>query len=223
MQYLTRESSVRAISNITSLFHDIRGLYSKHGIDITKDVGRQNILISAAQEHFFADAINESFGVCSNDGRTGAADIIIECLDDRELECKVVCQSKSGSWQLQTDRATLEKKGSCDFLYLLFDRKHENVGVFLFSSLTAEDFKLPSPGSRGKARINKRTAFKKCIPLVGSFHDKRKAYMERYEREMCEAETEGQRKKAAQKLEMWYNKPSCYSIQLESLNEIQSK
>ena len=72
MQYLTRESSVRAISNITSLFHDIRGLYSKHGIDITKDVGRQNILISAAQEHFFADAINESFGVCSNDGRTGA-------------------------------------------------------------------------------------------------------------------------------------------------------
>lgn len=223
MQYLTRESSLKAIGNITSLFHDIRGLYSKYGIDISKDVGRQNILISAAQEHFFADAINESFGICSNDGRTGAADIIIECLDNRELECKVVCQGKTGSWHLQTDKATLEKKGSCDFLYLLFDRKHENVGVFLFPSLTPDDFKDPSPGSRGKARLNKRTAFKKCVPLVGSFHDKRRAYMERYEREMSEGETEAQRKKAAQKLEMWYNKPSCYSIQLESLNEIQSK
>jgi hypothetical protein len=75
--YLTRDSSVDAIRNINQLFCDIKKLYFSHGIDITNDVGRQNILISAAQEHFFASAINKSFGKASNDGRTGAADIII--------------------------------------------------------------------------------------------------------------------------------------------------
>lgn len=218
--YLTRDSSVDAIRNINQLFCDIKKLYFSHGIDITQDVGRQNILISAAQEHFFASAINKSFGNCSNDGRTGAADIIIECLDDRELECKVVCQGKTGSWHLQTDKATLEKKGTCDFLYLLFDRKHESVGVFLFPSLTPDDFKDPSPGSRGKARLNKHVAFKKCIPLVGGFDDKRLEYMEKYEEQMNTATTEKEKETAAQKLEMWYNKTSQYRIQLEDINEI---
>jgi hypothetical protein len=220
MQYLTRDSSVRAIRNINQLFSDIKGLYHSHGIDITGDVGRQNILISAAQEHFFAKAIHESFGECKNDGRTGMADIVISCLGDRELECKVVCQGKTGSWHLQTDKATLEKKGSCDFLYLMFDRKHERVGVFLFPSLTPDDFKDPSPGSRGKARLNKHLAFKKCIPLVGGFVDKRLEYMTKYEEAMSTAETEKERETAAQKLEMWYNKTSQFRIQLEDLNEI---
>lgn len=219
-QYLTRDSSLLAIRNINNLFSEIKDLYSSHGIDITGDVGRQNILISAAQEHFFADAINNTFGNCSNDGRTGAADIIIECLDNRELECKVVCQGKTGSWNLQTDKATLEKKGQCDFLYLLFDRTHTNVGVFLFPSLTAKDFKDPSPGSRGKARLDKGLAFKKCIPLVGSFEDKRKNYMKRYEKEMLNAKNEKDKQTAAQKLEMWYNKTSQYKIHLEELDDI---
>ena len=218
--YLTRDSSVSAIQNINKLFCQIKELYSAHGIDITNDVGRQNILISAAQEHFFANAIDQSFGTCSNDGRTGAADIIIECLDDRELECKVVCQGKTGSWHLQADKATLVKKGECDFLYLLFDRTHQNVGLLLFTALTPEDFKDPSPGSRGKARLNKHTAFKKCTPLIGSFEDKRLMYMQKYEERLASAKTEKEKETAAQKLEMWYNKPSQYSIQLEDLNDI---
>ena len=220
MQYLTRDSSLRAIRNIRELFTDIKGLYGSYGIDITGDVGRQNILISAAQEHFFAKVIDEDFGDCSNDGRTGEADIVINCMDDRELECKVVCQGKTGSWHLQADRTTLEKKGESDFLYLLFDRTHENVGLLLFKSLTPDDFKDPSPGSRGKSRLNKSSAFKKCIPLVGSFVDKRILYMEKYNKALSIAETEKQRKTAAQKIEMWYNKPSQYKIQLEDLNEI---
>jgi hypothetical protein len=218
--YLTRDSSVIAIQNINKLFCDIKKLYFSHGIDITHDVGRQNILISAAQEHFFASSINKSFGDCTSDGRTGAADIIIECLDNRELECKVVCQGKKGSWHLQTDKATLIKKGSCDFLYLLFDRTHKNVGLLLFNSLTPEDFKDPAPGSRGKARINKHTAFKKCTSLIGSFEDKRLSYMKKYEEQMITAETQRQKEIAAQKLEMWYNKTSQYKIQLEGIDDI---
>ena len=129
MSYLDRSSSVKAIKNISLLFTEVASVYDKYGIDIDRDVGRKNILISAAQEHFFADAIASVVGECSNDGRTGMADIVIDSLDNREVECKVVCRGKTGSWSLQADKATLERKGSCDFLYLLFDRNHENTAV----------------------------------------------------------------------------------------------
>ena len=180
MKYLDRENSISAIRSIKSLFSDLESVYSSYGIDISRDVGRKNILISAAQEHFFAEAINNIVKDCSNDGRTGMADIVIGSLDNREVECKVVCKGKTGSWSLQADKASLERKGSCDFLYLLFDRSHENVAVFLFSDLVADDFYDPAPGSRGKARLKKSTAFKKCVPLVGGFVNKRKQYMAKY-------------------------------------------
>jgi len=220
LRYLDRSSSVKAIKDIKSLFSDLDDVYSKYGIDISRDVGRKNILISAAQEHFFAEAIKGIVGDCSNDGRTGMADIVIGSLDDREVECKVVCQGKKGSWSLQADKASLERKGSCDFLYLLFDRDHENVAVFLFSDLVADDFYDPAPGSRGKARLKKSTAFKKCTPIVGSFKNLRKEYVDRYSADLSAAVTEAQKNKAEQKLEMWYNKEDSYRISLESVYEL---
>lgn len=220
MRYLDRSSSVKAIKDIKSLFSDLDDVYSKYGIDISRDVGRKNILISAAQEHFFAEAIKGIVGDCSNDGRTGMADIVIGSLDDREVECKVVCQGKKGSWSLQADKASLERKGSCDFLYLLFDRDHENVAVFLFSDLVADDFYDPAPGSRGKARLKKSTAFKKCTPIVGNFKNLRKEYVDRYSADLSAAVTEAQKNKAEQKLEMWYNKEDSYRISLESVYEL---
>ena len=221
MKYLDRKNSILAIKNIKSLFSDLEKVYSRYGIDISRDVGRKNILISAAQEHFFAQAIGNIVKDCTNDGRTGMADIVIESLDNREVECKVVCKGKSGSWSLQTDKASLERKGSCDFLYLLFDRLHDNVAVFLFSDLVAEDFYDPSPGSRGKARLKKSSAFKKCVPLVGSFSNQRTHYMARYLKESLASHSSKQsRDKAEQKYQMWYNKEDSYSIQLESINEL---
>lgn len=218
MAYLDRSSSISAINNIVSLFNDVSDVYKRHGIDIARDVGRKNILISAAQEHFFAEAISGIVGKCSNDGRTGMADIIIDCMDDKEVECKVLCQGKSGSWSLQADKATLERKGSCDFLYLLFDRSHENVAVLLFEDLVPDDFYDPSPGSRGKARLKKSSAFKKCIPLVGSFDNRRENYIRKYKKDLRSAMSLSSKKKAEQKLAMWYNKEDSYSIQLESIN-----
>ena len=216
--YLTREASVEAIKNITDLFTDINTLYDKYGIDLGNDVGRKNILISAAQEHFFAEAIKSVVGECSSDGRTGMADIVIESLDNREVECKVVCRGKTGSWSLQADKATLEKKGSCDFLYLLFDREHANVAVLLFEDLVPDDFYDPAPGSRGKARLKKSTAFKKCIPLVGGFKNLREEWVNEYLRRSKAATSPIQAKTAEQKMEAWYNKPDSYSIQLESVD-----
>ncbi len=218
--YLTREASISAIKNITDLFTDISALYDKYGIDLGNDVGRKNILISAAQEHFFAKAIESIVGDCSSDGRTGMADIVIGSMEDKEVECKVVCRGKSGSWSLQADKATLQKKGSCDFLYLLFDRSHENVAVLLFEDLVPDDFYDPAPGSRGKARLKKSSAFKKCTPLVGHFNNLREMWMEEYSRRMKAASTNEDKKKAEQKMQLWYNKPDSYNIQLESIDEL---
>lgn len=220
MKYLDRENSISAIKSIKSLFSDLESVYSNYGIDISRDVGRKNILISAAQEHFFAEAIGNIVKDCSSDGRTGMADIVIGSLEDREVECKVVCKGKTGSWSLQADKASLERKGSCDFLYLLFDRSHENVAVFLFSDLVADDFYDPAPGSRGKARLKKSTAFKKCVPLVGGFVNKRKQYMAKYLEESLHGSSLSARNKAEQKYKMWYNKEDSYSVQLECVNEL---
>jgi hypothetical protein len=219
-EYLDRKSSVEAIKSIKSLFSDLSGVYRKYGINIEQDVGRKNILISAAQEHFFAKAIADVVGECSNDGRTGMADIIIDSLDDREVECKVLCQGKKGSWSLQADKASLERKGSCDFLYLLFDRTHENVALFLFPDLTPEDFADPSPGSRGKSRLKKSSAFKKCKPIIGGFTNLREEWIKKYSLQAKNAKSLTHKKKAEQKVNMWYNKPDSYNIQLESVNEL---
>lgn len=221
MKYLDRKNSVMAIKGIKSLFSELENVYSNYGVDISRDVGRKNILISAAQEHFFAVAISNIVKDCTADGRTGMADIVIGGLDNREVECKVVCKGKSGSWHLQADKASLERKGSCDFLYLLFDRTHENVAVFLFNDLVPDDFYDPSPGSRGKARLKKSAAFKKCTPLVGSFLNKRKHYMKKYlEESLADNSSIKSKDKAEQKYQMWYNKEDSYSVQLENINEL---
>jgi len=220
--YLTRPAAIGAIENIMSFADDMQKTYEKHGIDLGSDVGRQNIILSPAQEHFFADAIRKAVGACRNDGRTGEPDIIITSLNNRELECKVVCKGKAGSWHLQADRTSLQDGKSLDFLYLLFDREYKNVAVFLFKDLIYDDFKVPSPGSRGKSRMNKKTAFKKCIPLVGGFFDKKERYIQRYEKDLKLASTPFEAKKATQKLELWKSKQPQISITLESINEIRN-
>ena len=217
--YLTRNAAAEAIASIDNFISDMHNVYDTHGVAFGNDVGRKNIIISAAQEHFFADAIRRNFGACSSDGRTGKADIVITSLNDHELECKCVAQGKKGSWSLQTDKASLEGKGTLDFLYLLYDRTYDNVGVFLFKGLTADDFKDPSPGARGKARMHKASAFKKCTPLIGSFTDRRDFYITKYTKQFSEATTSHEKRFAAEKLELWTSKASQISIELEPLNE----
>jgi len=219
-EYLDRNSSINAIKNIKCLFTELSDVYGKYGIDIDRDVGRKNILISAAQEHFFAKAIGSIVGECSNDGRTGMADIVIDSMDGKEVECKVVCQGKKGSWSLQADKATLERKGSCDFLYLLFDRSHSEAAVFLFEDLVPDDFHDPSPGSRGKARLRKSSAFKKCTPIIGGFTNLRNQWIEKYTLAAKKSTTIPAKRTAEQKAQMWYNKPDSYNIQLEKINEL---
>jgi hypothetical protein len=218
--YLTREKSIEAVANIKSLFDGLTALYEKHGINLDGDIGRKNILISAAQEHFFAAAINDITGDCNSDGRTGQADIYIGGEIKRELECKVVSKGEKGSWAFQADKSTLEKKEKCDFLYLLFNRDHSSVGVFLFKDLEPDDFYDPAPGSRGRAKLKKHTAFSKCTPLVGDFENLRLKYMQKYKDSIATARTEKQKKNFEKKYEMWYNKNDSYRILLEDISEL---
>lgn len=220
--YLSRTAAAEAVMSINDFITDMHTTYDTHGVSFGNDVGRKNIIISAAQEHFFAEAIRRNFGECSSDGRTGKADIVITALDDHELECKCVAQGKKGSWALQTDKATLEGKGKLDFLYLLYDRTYDNVGVFLFEGLTPDDFKDPSPGSRGKARMYKSSAFKKCVPLIGSFTDRRDFYISKYTKQLSEARTPSEKQAASEKVKLWHSKASQISIELEPLNEFTS-
>ena len=221
--YLTRQGAAEAVNAIDGFVSDMHKVYNTHGVAFGDDVGRKNIIISAAQEQFFADAISRNFGECSSDGRTGKADIVITSLGDHELECKCVAQGKNGSWSLQADKASLQSKGSLDFLYLLYDREYANVGVFLFEGLTADDFKDPSPGSRGKARMKKSSAFKKCKPLIGSFTDRREMYINKYAKLFAESKEPAAKLQAAQKLELWSEKLPQISIKLEPINEFISR
>lgn len=218
--YLSRKAAIIAIQNIISFADDMQKTYEKHGISLGSDVGRQNIVLSPAQEHFFANAIRGAVGECRSDGRTGEPDIVITSLDNRELECKVVCKGKKGSWHLQADRTSLATGKKLDFLYLMFDRDYSNVGVFLFEDLGYDDFKQASPGSRGKSRMNKKSAFKKCVPLIGGFTDRREDYIKRYSEDVGLATSPRKLAIANQKLELWKKKEPQMSISLESINDI---
>jgi len=221
MNYLTPESAREAVNDILLFSGEVDELYARHDISVTDDVGRKNILLSAAQEKFFAKALERAGYKCSVDGKTGEPDILVK-VDDlwRELECKVSCRSKKGSWQLQTDERTLQNKGACDFLYLLFNRKHTEVAVLFFENLNSSDFHKASSSSRGKARMKKYSAFKKCTPLIGSIVDKRKEYIQSYKDKYKSAVGVKMKNKILDKIKMWENKDSQFSIFLEPIDGI---
>ena len=117
MSYLTKEMAMSAIRNMNSFHSDIVDAYSKYGMDLLDNLGRRNIVMSQAQEKFFAAALSKEYSHVDNDGRTGQPDIVIHSLD-KELECKLTSKHKSGSISLQTDYETLLQKGSLDYLYV---------------------------------------------------------------------------------------------------------
>jgi len=219
LDYLNREVSIEAILKISNFMEEISLVYENHGIDLSKDIGRKNIVASFAQEHFFSEAIKKLNYECTQDGRSGKSDITIDSLS-REVECKIVSETSRSGWDLRADVLTLSAKKQCDFLYLLFDRKHENVALFLFENLNVEDFYKPSPNSRNKARMKFSKALKKCIPLVGDFIDLRQDLIEKYNEKAQSAKTQSSKAKAVQKIDYWSNREGHFKFRLESIDEL---
>jgi len=216
MSYITKEMCQVAISNL-QLFHaNLKSLYEEHEMEFLDDIGRRNMLMSKPQERYFANALQQHYPQTFNCGLTGQPDIIIPDLD-KELECKITSPHRGGGWSLQTDYETLKRKGSLDYLYVLCDSSFEKFAVFHFINLTTEDFRSPSPGSRGKVAMRLYKSLDKCRVLYGSITDNAQINLQKIKSKLQGADsdlTAEKKKKLLKSMDYW-NKNSSYSFILE--------
>ena len=168
--YLTKPMIREALTRVQTFEHDLDNLFASYDYSLRTNLGRRNALCSQAQEKELARVLSETFESVIQDGAPGKPDIFIGDIN-KELECKLTSgnRSSSVSYSLQTDWATLEKKGSLDYLYVLCDEDFEKFCVLYFKELTTDDFFPPANGSRGKSRMKKSVAMKKAVCLHGEF------------------------------------------------------
>jgi hypothetical protein len=219
MSYLTKKMSTKAIIDMAGFHSDVVSCYSKYGMDLLDNLGRRNIVMSQAQEKFFSSSLSSSYDNVSNDGRTGQPDIIIGSLQ-KELECKLTSKHKSGTISFQTDYETLLQKKSLDYLYVVADRDFNSFAVLHFEGLTVNDFRSPSPGSRGKVAMIKHKAMGKCNILMGDVIDRNIIEIEKIKRKMANLSDRAvkTREKLESSLSYWNETPTKYSISLEEVS-----
>ena len=182
MSYITNEMVTFILKRMTDLEMNLNSVYSSHGLQFRENTGRRNAIISQIQEKATAEALNKYGELARSDGRSGHPDV---CVDSRhrELECKLTSGS-GGSWSLQADYTTLERKGHLDFLYILADKDFKSFAVLFFDGLTKDDFHPPAPGAREKARMNKISAMEKCTVLMGNVSEKNSKMINQYRSSM---------------------------------------
>lgn len=210
-----------AIANMAAFHADVLQTYSRHGMNLLDNIGRRNVVMSQAQEKFFSQVLAETYeGVCS-DGRTGQPDIKIASLQ-KELECKLTSFQKGGNISLQTDYETLLKKGSLDYLYVIADHDFRSFAVLHFEGLSADDFRLSSASSRGKASMLKHKAMPKCKVLLGSVVNKNEAEISKIESRLSllSPRAVATRSKLNKRLEYWRHTPAKYSFCLEEVSPV---
>ena len=163
------------------LHTELCNVFEAVDMDFKSNLGRRNVVMSQAQEHFFARELSNTFDSVESDGRTGKADIYIGEIDT-ELECKLTSgnRGKSVTYSFQTDWETLRNKGSIDYLYVLCDEDFEKFCVLFFKNLTIDDFYPPANGSRGKSRMKKSSAMEKVVCLHGSYSVQNETFIDAY-------------------------------------------
>jgi len=183
--YLTRKQSLQALTDMKKFNDKLRALFSDFDMNLEADLGRRNILLSGAQEKFFAESLRSKFPKTRSNGRTGEPDIVIPKLN-KELECKLTTRYQStGALSFQSDSMSFEDRPEgLDFLYVVADEAFELFAVLHFEGLMRDDFHNESPGSRGRVRMKKHCGMKKCNVLVGSVEDRREKYIRRYRHEL---------------------------------------
>jgi len=179
--YLTKSMVREALRNVQTFERELDNLFASYDYDLRDNLGRRNALCSQAQEKELAKVLAKTFESVVQDGAPGKPDIFIGDIN-KELECKLTSgnRSSSVSYSLQTDWATLENKGSLDYLYVLCDEDFEKFCVLYFKDLTTEDFYPPASGSRGKSRMKKSSAMKKAVCLHGDFTTRNEQYINSY-------------------------------------------
>ena len=170
------------LSDLKKFEKSLKDLFEDYDLSLRDNLGRRNALISALQEKVTAKYLRNIFDDVRADGAPGKPDI--EIIDiDKELECKLTSGSRSKgyvSYALQTDYDTICKKESLDYMYILCNQNFDEFCVLFFEGLTSNDFFPPASGSRGKSRMFKKNAMKKCTPLWGSYTIKNEQLIERY-------------------------------------------
>lgn len=190
--YVTKDQIQEVLNSLRSFEIELYNVFDKFGYNLNDNLGRKNALLSQAQEKELAKTLKKEYGgdevIC--DGRPGQPDIVIKSLN-KELECKLTSgHGKSKTFDLQTDYATLRKKGSLDYLYILTNPSFTKFCVLFFEALTIDDFHPPANGSRGKARMNKGKAMKKSHVLWGKSTLANTLLQERWEERLSETAKE---------------------------------
>ena len=181
--YINQLNVKSILTDLTKFENSLKELFSDYDMDLRTNLGRRNALISSLQEKVTAKYLREIFFDVEMDGAPGKPDITINDID-RELECKITSGSRSKgyvSYALQTDYDTICKKRYLDYIYVLANSSFDKFCVLFFEDLTPDDFFPPASGSRGKSRMKKKNAMKKCIPLWGNYIIKNEQLIARYE------------------------------------------
>ena len=218
MSYITREMAENALAKMSRFHRDLDNLFQSHGMNLKENLGRRNILLSQAQEKFFAEELACVYEGVDNDGRTGQPDIIIQSLG-KELECKLTSKTKSGAYSFQSDFETLQKKGSLDYLYVIADEDFTSFTVLHYEGLTVDDFRHLSPGARGKVSMKKHVANKKLNRVFGDLASKSQKQIQRLEGLLKNDDIPNyMRKKYNKSLNYWKTEPEKYTVVLEDIN-----
>jgi hypothetical protein len=214
--YITKDMAKEALANMRAFHSELDSLYSKYDFDLKENLGRRNILLSQAQEAFFAKALQSTYLSTTNDGRTGEPDIVIPELN-RELECKLTSRQKSGSISFQSDYETLQKKGSLDYLYVIASEDFDEFTVVHYSGLTVHDFRPLSNGARGKVQLRKHAAANKATVVFGSIDDLRVEQINSIKQKMANTEDKSTKKykKLLDRLSYWKDANARYRFNTE--------
>ena len=214
--YITKDMARKALANMQAFHSDLDSLYSSYDFDLKENLGRRNILLSQAQEAFFAKALQDVYPTTTNNGRTGEPDIVIPELD-RELECKLTSRQKSGSIAFQSDYETLQKKGSLDYLYVVASEDFDEFTAIHYSGLTVDDFRPLSNGARGKVQLRKHAAANKATVIFGSVDDLRVEQINSIKEKMASSENKSTKKykKLLDRLSYWQGANARYRFNTE--------
>ncbi len=214
--YITKDMARKALANMQAFHSDLDSLYSSYDFDLKENLGRRNILLSQAQEAFFAKALQDVYPTTTNNGRTGEPDIVIPELD-RELECKLTSRQKSGSIAFQSDYETLQKKGSLDYLYVIASEDFDEFTAIHYSGLTVDDFRPLSNGARGKVQLRKHVAANKATVVFGSVDDLRIEQINSIKEKIASSENKGTKKykKLLDRLSYWQGANARYRFNTE--------
>ena len=173
MCYITKKQIHEVLQKVRTFELSLSALFSEYGYNLHDNLGRRNALLSSSQEKELANVLRKQYGYDDivDDGRPGQPDIVIKSLN-KELECKLTSGSGPYSvYSLQTDYATLVRKKSLDYLYILTNAEFNKFCVIFFESLAPSDFFPPANGSRGKSQMNKKKGMKKATFLWGDYKD----------------------------------------------------